>query len=547
MKKNIQQKHNRRETLKIQETNLPTKPRRLLFLGPLFIGIIGFVLIFLSAGNNGLGLSGDSVGYISWARNLLENHSFTQHDGSYLLAWPPLYPVIIAFFKLCGINEFLCTRLINAVSFSLIIFVSGLCILKYSGSLTFSVIGSIFTLLSKPLVSVCCWAWSEPLFIVLVTVFLLLVPKVIKNPTFKSTLLLAVVTSAACMTRYVGIVLLPIGAVVLFFGIKHFRRKVIFTSFWGVVSVLPFGIWLLRNRILSGTAMGARLPSSLTMLQNIKTAGDVIGSWFILQDPKEFTAGGLIFALFSIFVSAVSAVYIYKIIKSKEADWLIITVLLFLALYMTAIIYSATSTSMDFIDDRLLSPLYPAIVILMGILVINLFGPGSNFSQIKNRSSRRIIRYGLIAGICIGISIWAYTGFYYTMAMTQQLSKIGFGFSSSYWKISDTIAWLKSNKLNGKIYTNETNGIYILADINAYMLPVKSDYFKNISQSRRKDMEKQLLEFKSALKTGESVYLVWFARHFRKYLYDPQELQQFCNMNIIKELNDGVIIALYPK
>jgi hypothetical protein len=79
------------------------------------------------------------------------------------------------------------------------------------------------------------------------------------------------------------------------------------------------------------------------------------------------------------------------------------------------------------------------------------------------------------------------------------------------------------------------------------MLPVKSDYFKNISQSRRKDMEKQLLEFKSALKTGESVYLVWFARHFRKYLYDPQELQQFCNMKIIKELDDGIIIALYPK
>jgi hypothetical protein len=133
------------------------------------------------------------------------------------------------------------------------------------------------------------------------------------------------------------------------------------------------------------------------------------------------------------------------------------------------------------------------------------------------------------------------------MAMTQQLSKNGFGFASSSWKNSDTIAWLKSNKLNGKIYTNETNGIYILADINSYMLPAKADYFKNLSQSSRKDMEKQLLDFKSALGSGERVYLVWFARHFRKYLYDPQELGQFCNMNIIKELNDGIIIALYPK
>ena len=534
MKRNLRQKFNIRKTLKTQEINSPQKTGRFLFLIPLFIGIIGFVMLLSSSSNYGVGISGDSVSYIMWARNFAENFSFSKSDGSSLIILPPFYSISIACFKLLGMNEFFAARLISSLSFGLIIFISGLWILRYLGSLLFSIICSILILFSNAIVPDCCWAWSEPLFIMFVAFFLFLIPRVIDNPTFKLTFLLGIITSAACLTRYIGVALLPVGAFVLFFGIKQLRKKIVFTFFWGIVSLIPFGIWLIRNHILSGTFMGVRLSYYSPVFQNINTAGDTLRSWFIIGAEK-YIPGWLFFTLFSIFVLATLTVYTYKFIKSKETNWAIITVPLFIVSYTTAILYAAINSQLGSFEGRYLSPLYPAITMLIAVFAFKLLG-----------SRKKNIRYITIGGIVIGTSIWLFAGFNYTMATTKHLSKYGFGFASAFWQNSDTIAWLKSNKLNGRIYTNDVWGIYILTDINTCMSPSKPKD-ENPSQKDKTLKEKGLSEFKSVLETEKNVYLVWFARNIRSYLYVPQQLQDFCDMRLIARLNDGYIIQLYPK
>jgi hypothetical protein len=541
----VLQQHNPGEIHKIQKTNSPKKPRRLLLLGPLAIGITGFALIFSCSGRYGVGLSADSVSYIAVARNLLNSHSFLNLSGSILKEWPPLYPLVIAGFKLCGSNDFLAVRLISALSFGLIIFLSGLWVLRYSGSLTFSVISSICILLSKPLAAVCYQAWSEPVFILLIIIFLILMPRLVDKPTFKAMLVLSIVTSAVCLTRYIGIVLFPVGAVILFSGIKHLRKKLIFTAGWGLLSAVPLGIWLIRNWILTGTLSGSRAPATITLSENINLAGNTIASWFIPTGVENLIPGWLLFVLFCIFVSAIFAVNIHKTIKSEKIDWPINTVLLFLIVYTITILYAVTTTGMDFLDDRFLSPIYPAIVILSWGFIANLFGSVLKPSQAKNWSGRKIARYGLIVGISTGI--WFGTGLNHTILISKRTSESGVGFASSFWKNSETIAWLKSNHLNGRIYTNDLYGIYIMADIKANMVPTRLDHSPNLLETNRNFIEQQIIEFKSALKSGDNVYLVWFLSHFRKYLYDPNQLQEFCDVKVIKKLNDGLIIALYPK
>lgn len=540
MKKGTQQKQNPDQTFEIQRSGLPQKPRQLQILGPLLIGITGFAVLFWCTSNYGVGLSGDSVGYITWARNLLENHSFSKGDGSSLVIWPPLYSTLIACFKVCGAGEFLAARLISTISFGLIISLSGLWILRYSGSLTFSIIGSICILLSKPVFGVCCWAWSEPLFILLMITFLLLVPDVIGNPTFKSTLLLAIVTSALCLTRYIGVVFLPVGAVVLFCGIKHFRKKLIFTIFWGAASAILPGIWITRNLILTGTPTGLRPAALMNFDENIRLADKAIKSWFIPSSMENFIPDRLFFVLFCIFISAIFVFIAYKIIKYREFDWPFITVCLFIFLYLTLIMYSVTTVSMDRIDDRLLSPVYPAAVFIIAAIMSKLLSSGAN-----NHFVWKKLCYGLIAGI--GLCIWFIAGLNYTTAMSKRVSEAGIGFASSFWKNSETIAWLKANRPKGRIYTNDPHSIYILTNINTEMVPTKIGYFKNLSPSDQEATEQQIPKFKSVLESGENIYLVWFFNHFRKYLYEPDQLQEFCTMKLIKQCKDGYIIALYPK
>jgi uncharacterized membrane protein len=514
--------------------------RWLSLAGLLLIGIIGFVLIFRCTGNYGVGLSGDSVGYITWARNLAENYSFSKADGSSLVIWPPLYPTLLAFFKFFGADEFFAARLISTISFGLIIFLSGLWILRYCGSLTFAIIGAICMLLSRPVFGVCCWAWSEPIFILLTIIFLLLLPGVIDKPTFKSTLLLAIVTSALVLTRYIGIVFFPIGAIVLFCGIKGGREKLIFTIFWGAVSAFLPGIWIIRNLILTGTATGIRPAAFITFNENVQLAGDALKSWFMPVNIGDLVPAQVFFVLFCIFISAIFVFIAYKIIKRGEFDWPFIAVSLFALFYLTLIIYSVTTVSMDRIDDRLLSPVYPATVFIIAAIMSKLLRAGSSKYFVWKK-----LCYGLIAGI--GLCIWFIAGLNHTSAISKRVSESGMGFASSFWKNSETIAWLKTNRPKGRIYSNDPHSIYILTNINAEMVPTKVGYFKNLDPKDQKESEEQIPKFKSILENEENVYLVWFLNHFRQYLYEPNQLQEFCGMKLIKKCRDGYIIALYPK
>lgn len=512
-----------------------SKPVKYLFLIPLLIGFLGFCLILLSSKNYGIGISGDSADYIMWADNLIAHHSFTKPDGSSLIILPPLYPTSIAFFKLFGIGNFLAVRLINAITFWIIIFLVGMWLLKYLNSIVFSILGSFLILISYPLMSVFCWAWSESVFIVFITAFLFFLPKAINNPNYKNIIILGIITAGACLTRYIGMVLLPVGGLVLFLGIKEWRKKFVFTILWGCISAIPFGIWILRNLKLSGTTMGVRFPSSTTLFENIQTAGAFIGRCFFIQE-KDLIPGWVFFSVFSILILAMAAFYFYRFIKRKEINWITVSILSYIAFYFTLILYAATNTSLGSFEDRYLVPVYPAIVMLMATIAVNAV-----------RLKKIPVRIFAIIVIVIFASLWLYTGFEYTAAVDERLAVNGFGFASTNWKNSATVAWLKENKLDGPIYTNDVHGLYIMANINAQMVPAKPDFYKNTSAKTVKELEKGIADFKNTVDSGQKVYLVWFASHFRKYLYDPKELEQFCNLTLLHRLPDGYIIALRPK
>jgi hypothetical protein len=516
-----------------QPPSLSQKPNQYLFLIPLLIGLAGFILVFISSSGNGIGISGDSVQYITWARNFLQYHSFTTPKGDYLTLWPPLYPLLISLSKMVGINEFLSTRLISSISFGLIIFVTGLWCLKYSRSLLLSIIGSLLVF-SKAIIQACCWAWSDPLFVLFTLAFLLLIPEILNNPTYKLVLMLALVTSAATLTRYTGVVLFPVGAFALFFGIKQFRKKIIFTFIWGLVSVIPIGLWMLRTYRLTGSITGLRFTHHRPVFPFLNEIGVFFSSWFIAKNTQSIP-GWIFLALFSIIISAIFILYIYKLIESKNTNWPVLAICLFIIAHILLLIYSAYNSCFGGpIEERFLSPLYPLMIMLFMFSAIKLYA-----------FTAKYVRFAVVILYVLGISIWSYAAFNQTYSITKFLYHQGFGLANATWKNSQTIAWLKYNKLNGKIYTNDSPALYILADMDSCLSPAKLDCNPNPESIRLKQEEME--KFKSGLATDKNTYLIWFARHIRTYLYDPEQLQQFCNMRLAAQLNDGYIIALYPK
>ncbi len=75
----------------------------------------GLVLWF-SISKYGLGISTDSVHLLFGGQNLAEGNGLRSYDGSFLSAWPPLYPMLLAFIHLVTGANMLATATILQVT-----------------------------------------------------------------------------------------------------------------------------------------------------------------------------------------------------------------------------------------------------------------------------------------------------------------------------------------------------------------------------------------------------------------------------------------------
>jgi hypothetical protein len=172
------------------------------------LALAGITLILWTTKPCGIGLSPDSVEYISCARSLLEGNGYTIYNGNRFILWPPLYPSLIALLGLTGIEPLEGARYINALLFGLIVYSSGLLFMACYRKSYLAITGCICVLLSYPLTFVCSMAWSEPLFILLVVMFIIYLAKFLENVRLPILFIFSTVAAFACLQRYCGTTLI---------------------------------------------------------------------------------------------------------------------------------------------------------------------------------------------------------------------------------------------------------------------------------------------------------------------------------------------------
>lgn len=519
----------------------------LLILG--VISLSGIVIVLISTHKYGAGASPDSVNYVAAARSLLAGKGFLRFNGVIYDTWPPFYSILLASLKLCGIDYLISARCISAMSLGLLIFLASLWVLRYSNSLFLAVLCSISILFSKPLFHISCYAWTEALFITLITAFFFALNSTLKNPNFKTGFVLALITAAVCLTRYVGVALIPIGVLLFLINKKQlFWKRAMFAISWTVGSILPLSLWLLRNRLLTGAVMGSgRAPADTTFFENVALAGKVIAGWFLPHQIVQSVPGGISFCVFFVLIAVVLASIISNSRKYNRY-WLdspLIPVLLFLVLYTLGILISVSRVKVDALNDRLLSPLYvPAVLLFFGGIK-NMFALGLKATTDRKEIRSTIIQKALLAGI--GVGVWFGMGANFVLSRAQNAFQYGAGgFNHSRWQKSETISWLKTHHLEGRLFSNNICPLYFLTDHLAETTPIVSSYFDN-SPARVKESKRQLSNFISAVNSGDKAYIVWLSLRSRKHLSAPDQLSKYCQIKTVKKFRDGAVFALFPK
>jgi hypothetical protein len=532
----------------MKHLELKTLSRNHLFVLAVIAGI-GVIFIFVCTKKYGAGFSADSVEYMAAAHNLLAGRGFLMSDGEISGSWPPLYPTLLAILKLCGVDYLVSTRWIAATAFGLTAFLAGLWVLKHSQRLFLAALSSVAILCSKPLAWVFCSAWSEPIFLVLLMLYFLILPSVIKKPTIKRVVALGVVTAVACLTRYIGGVLFIIVVVLLMINREHqFWKRLTSAGVFGIVSVLPLGLWLLRNWLLTDALTGPRFPSERTLLTNIDLAGKLIASWYLPSQIVNAAPGFVFFCLFSALITMIVAYDVRRCRKNNQY-WLHspeVILASFLVVYTGAILAMLTRIYLLQLNDRYLTPLYLAAVLLFLVSFRNIFALDIKLIQTKKETYGKVIRTGILGGIAVGI--WFASGANHVLARAERMVKYGVGGRNSVrWHESETVGWLRSHPLSGDVFSNKTFAVFFFTRHTCKKIPIHPTGKWASHPEFRRWSRHRLAEFKKAVKSKEPAYLVWFAAKPRPYAYSLEQLQDLCRMTVVKELEDGVIIALNPK
>jgi len=511
------------------DEEIDNKRKRLLLVVP---ALAGSGLILLATHWYGSGLSPDSVGYIGTARNIASGAGVVSYDGLPLVVQPPLYPLLLAIANVfLGIDPLTAAPFINACLFGIIIYLSGLLFFDYlKPSVLLVFLGTCSLLVLAVLVEVSLMAWSELLFICFILLYLVNFRSYQDEGEVRSVVLLSISVAFACMTRYIGAVLIPVGAVsILLFSNIDMKKRIRHISLFLLISIPPLGIWAVRNYLATGTATGSRTSSVFTFSQNLTLAMNTFLKWFV---PETVAGNETIMVMTGMAAGFLAGAAVWANRSKIRTTLLDIgPVLLLVAGYTGFLVGYSSIIGFDVIGNRLLSP------VAVPVLLLLLFLAGRVSALLGRGFSQRLVDFSL----AIVISIFMVYPATATISLVEKhIREGGWGYNGKYWKDSATVQYLIDHPgldSGCTYYTNGPDVAYILAGLHARMAPLRS----NVNSP---DALNDLSQLRGSWPEEDRACLVWFDKIKGDYLFTVEDLRRAADIRQTVWLDDGGIYTL---
>jgi hypothetical protein len=508
-----------------------------------FLALLGGGLVLLATARYGAGLTTDSVAYLDVARSLASGKGYIFHTGEPLVYWPPLYPMLLALVGIAtGLDPSSFAHVVNAILFGLLILLSAR-LLRSGLRLTaaYSALGVCAMVFSVPLSGIYAMTWSECLFIPLVALFLVCAQRYWESRSVVMLAMMAMSTALACLTRYIGVALVPTGILVLMLAPgANPRARFTRASVFAILSLAPLGFWLLRNYQQSGTLSGDRFHPVFEFVTNVILLVTSMLSWYEPLGLAVKSASGagaqavrsasLSINLFVALVGAgalAAALVLSRRARTRLSDGLKAVLcrdqpaVIFLGVYSAALVLLAARGASSFVDQRLLSPLYVPATLLLLKLAHSMLG--------QERTNRTALVRNLPLVL---LSLWLCFPLAWVLRSTARRYENGAGgYNTRMWRESETIAHasrVPSANGGNHLYSNGTDVLWALARVDANWVPSRAAV--------------QLSDLRGRWPDDSASFIVWFdSITWRKHLFSIEELGEISNVERVVRLNDGSI------
>jgi hypothetical protein len=438
--------------------------------GPVCMSILAFLIILVYTRHGGIGISPDSIVYLSVARNLHSDLRLVDYAHSPLVDFPVFYPIFLAAVEFISRTELIkLAEILNGVLFAIVILLSNSLIKRLAIVPVYRNLLLLILAISPALLDVYGMLWSESLFLLLSLCCFITISSYLRAPTLRSLLLSCIPVAFACITRYAGVTIVGTGLYLIFFHpALDLKAKIKHLFVFGAGSLCLLVINLLYNAAVTGTTTGPRERGIVSLHENFSFFAFTIADWFPVFSINlivTFVFGLLILILFSFLL-------FQQTINPAAYGGVLHIMSCFVVVYVVFIVGISTLTHFEQLNNRFLSPVYIPMIITVVFLLFNAL-----------RSLQINFRLKVAVGV-LAASLFLFNEINISRQMFEEALNYGVpGYSSDSWKLSSMTAFLKKNgylfKRGYPIYSNAREALYFLASFKAGELPHKVDALKS--------------------------------------------------------------------
>ena len=448
---------------------------------------LGFALcaavLSITSNLSGVGWSWDTSDYVAVGKNFAKDLTLLDATGLPMTVRPPGLSILIAVGDWLGLGVNFTVQILNAVSAVIVVLCTSHLLQLANTRKFITAIATAFVAFSTALLWQYSMIWSEPPFI---AVLMIAIVVSLRKMTAIKVVSLTFLFIALFFIRYVG----PVFAIAITAASIYFDRrqlgwlKSVAANVLALgISLIPIWLWLDRNQDIDGTLTGARVPGGGTLLSPLKTFTSTIGSWIVAK-PVE---GGIylswdsypqntkvIGTFFVVIFFLLCIVYLVTMLRQRHVPqdfniFIVSATVLFTYVAFSA--YRFVHFELGPLDNRMMIPIYVPMVLIIAITVDKI--------KIKPKPLRL-----------------AFAGLFTALVALQAFSSINdsikFGQDGRYWAARDFIdqplhKFVESLPTNSLLMSNQPQQLFAVwqesSVLNQYQLdaaqatPCENRYF----------------------------------------------------------------------
>jgi hypothetical protein len=413
------------------------------------LAVIAFSLVIIAT-RRGPGVSNDSVNYLTGAANLASGKGYVDWLGYAITVLPPGLSLTARLIAATGLDPLDSIRLLNAAAFGALVILAFVLSRRYVAQTWLSVVVAGATCFAPSLMVDSSYAWSEPIFCVLVVGQLLVLDTLAtrRSSTVHLLVFAGLIAGVAFLYRYAGLVVLLLSVAVIAATAREDgrRRASGRVATFSVMALVIPGMVVARNLHHGVGPMGDRGPSSETPGHVLDTLVDGLGAWVLDTTTSLSVRPAAVIAMFG--VVALAGLHAFRTHQLRQGP---VIPAAFVGVYLAFVVGSELVTSLDPIDGRLLSPAFvPAAV--TGAWTIESLLSNRNWSgALLVWTSAAVL---MVGGIAVnGLS---------AVKQARALGDRGADYASVEWKSSSIVQAVSDLPEGAMVYSNEPAAIYYM-------------------------------------------------------------------------------------